>query len=259
MAAFIDIEVVIPEYQVILQGAATVLGTLTDVTRYVVKGASSVDYPTLASRAGQNIAIGATFSQNDANYGNDSFNLNEKLGDFFGVNVHQDKQNRFNNLQDSTQETIKAIARQADGSMIAKLVAASATNKVTPTASIKNDIIDMKAFLLAKKVPADDLYLAVTPAEHGALEKLLTDFIRFDADVSGVVGKISGVKVIVSTDAALTEAMMYHKKAGAYAFQGETVFLQTVVAGASAIKYELSRMFGGKATQSGDMVVLRKA
>lgn len=257
MAAFIDINIVIPEHQVILDKQATVLSTLTDVSRYVVKGASSVDYPTLAPRAGQNIAIGGTFTKNAANYGNDSFNLNEKLGDFFGVNLHQEKQNRLNNLEDSTRETLKSIAKQADQSMISKMIAAATLKDAAPTASLADDIVDMKRQLKEADVPTDDLYICVTPADKAVLEKEVKDFIRYSTDKDGVLGEIYGVKVIESNFSELTQSMMYHRKGAAYAWQGETLFLETVVAGSSSIDYELSRLFGGKATQSGAMIVKR--
>ena len=125
MAANIDINIVIPEHQVILDQIPSVLQTISDVTKFVIKGASSVDFPTLAARAGQNKGITVAFDSNPANYGNDSFNLDEKLGDFFPVNLHQEKQNVLNNLEDSSRETLKAIAKQADSSAVSKMIAAA--------------------------------------------------------------------------------------------------------------------------------------
>lgn len=260
MATFIDINVVIPEHQVVLDKAANILPTLTDVSRYAVKGSSSVDYPTLAPRSGQNIAITGSFTKNNANYGNDSFNLDKKLGDFFSVNLHQEKQNRLNNLEDSTRETLKAIAKQADKVMLGLMVAAAdGTNNLTPTSSILTDIVDMKKILADNDVPMEDLYIAVTNADYAALEKEVKDFIRYNTDKDGVVGEIYGVKVVRSNFSELTNSIMYHMKGAAYAFQGETLFLETVAAGSSSIDYELSRLFGGKATQAGAMICIRKA
>lgn len=258
MATFISIDVVIPEHQVVLQDSAQVLQTLTDVSRYAVKGAKSVDYPTLAARAGQNIAIGGTFTKNNANYGNDSFDLDEKLGDFFSVNLHQEKQNQLNNLEDSSRETLKAIAKQADGSVIAKMVSA-ATVGPAPTSAILDDIVDMGKVLDDANVPMEGRHLLITNADYADLQKETKDFIRYNNDKSGVVGEVYGMKVVRSTDSALTVTIAYHSKGAAYAWQGETLFLETISAGSSSADYELSRMFGCKATQSGAMIVKRAA
>jgi hypothetical protein len=258
MATFISIDVVIPEHQVVLQDQAKVLATLTDVSKYAVKGAKSVNFPTLAAREGDNIGIGDTFSPVAPNYADDSFNLSEKLGDFFPINLHQERQNQLNALEDSSRETLKAIAKQADKSMITKMVAA-ATAGPAPTSAILDDIVDMAKVLDDADVPQEDRYLLITNADYADLQKETKDFIRYSNDKTGVVGEVYGMKVVRSTDAALTVTIAYHKKAAAYAWQGETLFLETIVAGGSSANYELSRMFGGKATQSGAMIVKRAA
>jgi hypothetical protein len=261
MAKNIDIEVVLPEYQVILSEKVTVLPTLTDVSQFVVKGGSSVNYPTLANRDGQRVTgAGTSFAAGtDANYADDSFDLNQKCGDVFAVNVHLEEQNKFNALQDSTRSTLEAIGKQADRFMIGLLVAgADGTNNLTPTASLVDDIVDMAKILDDNKVPEEDRFVALTNADMATMRKEVKDFIRYNTDKDGLIGEIYGIKVVRSNFSELTHSIMYHKKAGAYAWQSAPKMLEGATIGSSSISYEISRMLGGKCTQAGAMVVIRK-
>ena len=257
MATFIDINVVIPQHQEILDRKASVLPTLRDVSKYAVKGASSVDFPTLAPRAGQSIALGGSFTVNNANYGNDSFLLNEILGDAFSIDLHQEEENILNNLEDSSRETLHSIAKQADASCISKMITAATLMAGAPSASLYDDLVDMAKLLDDADVPAEDRYVAVTNADYAVLSKEIKDFIRFNTDKSGVVGEILGMKVVRCTAAELSQTMVYHKNAVAYCWHGTTKFIEEPSATAVSQTYSISRKFGAKAVQSGAMIVKR--
>lgn len=261
MATFIAIQSVIPEHQTILAEASKILATLTDVSSYAIKGSSSVNYPTLAARTAQDIGITASFTQNDANYGDEILLMNKKIGDGFGVNIQQEKQNMMRNLEDSTKETLRAMGLKMDEVVYAALIAALQTSgeNVVPTSDMYADVVDLAKVLDLAKVPSEDRYLLVGPTDYARLLKT-KDFVRFDAVAtgnaitSGAVGQILGFTVVKST-AVSGDSVAYHKKALAWAIQGETIMLEQVDALGTKMIYSISDLFGAKATQGGAFAV----
>lgn len=261
MATKISIASVIPEHQLILAESAKLLATVTDVSKYAIKGSSTVNYPTLAARSGQAIGLTASFTNNDANYGDEILALDQKLGDAFSVNIHVERQNVLNNLEDSTKETLRAMGLQADAAVYAALIAGlqTAGENVVATADMYADLVDIQKKMNDNKVPMSDRYFWCNTADYAKLLKT-KDFVRFDATgngapiTEGVVGMILGFKVVLST-AVSGDSVALHSKAVAWAIQGEPVMLESVDALATKIQYSISEVFGCKVTQSGAFAV----
>ncbi len=263
MAAFIDLELIIPEVQIKLEERVIVASSVTDVSSRVIKGTKTVNYPTLAPVEGQNVGIDADFStsEQDANYGDDSFDLQEKLGHLFRINPHIDDQNIFDTAADQTDAALYAIAKQADRSLISKLDAGADTagNNVTPTADIIADFLSMMEVLDNQNVPEDDRYFLATNADIKSLRTAVKDFIRFETDKNGVIGELYGVPVLKSNFSQLTDSLMYHKLACAYAWGPRLLLMKDPNSVGTKLLFSISKMFGGKVTQSGKMVVVRRA
>lgn len=261
MAAFIAIANVIPEHQTILAESSKILATLTDVSSYAIKGASSVNYPNLAARAGQNVGISSSFTNSDANYSDEVLSLNQKIGDAFSVNIAQEKQNMLRNLEDSTKESLRAMGMQMDKACYDALIAAlaSAGENVVPTSDMYADVVNLSKVLDNNKVPAEDRFLLVSPNDYAKLlgvSKFTSWVDRGDGSAlkTGVVGQILGFTVIKST-AVTGDSIAYHKKALAWAIQGDTQMMETPDSLATKVQYSIFDLFGCKATQSGAFAV----
>lgn len=257
MAANVSIKSVIPEAQEILAESSQLMGVFRDVSKYAIKGASTVSYPKVTARSGQSKSLTASFTQNDAAYGEDSIALSTVLGDAFGVNLHQEEQNVLNALEDSTRETLRAMGMKADEAIYAALLAAT-TTAVAPTADMYADVVDLAKDLDLAKVPASDRFLLVSPADYAKLLKT-KDFVRFDGVgngaiiASGKVGMILGFTVVKSN--TITTSIACHKNAMAWAIQGDIkMVVQPDALGHKNI-YSISEIFGCSATQAGNWSV----
>lgn len=261
MATKISIASVIPEHQTILAESAKLLSTIKDVSKYAIKGSSTVNYPTLAARSGQSTTLTGSLSNNDANYGDEILALDVKLGDAFSVNVHVERQNMMNALEDSAKETLRAMGVQADTAVYTALTAALQTpgENVVKTSDIYADLVDIQKKMNDNKVPMQNRFFWANTADYAALLKC-KDFVQYQSTgdgspiVEGVVGRVLGFQVVLSTVIS-GDSIALHSNAVAFAIQGEPVMLESVDALATKIQYSISEVFGCKATQSGAFAV----
>lgn len=259
MATKISIVSVIPEHQLILAESAKIGATMNNVSKFAIKGASTINYPTMAARSGQSIGLTASFTSADANYADEILNLDAKLGDAFAINVHVERQNILNNLEDSSKETLRAMGLQADAAIYAALLASVAAITVPQTADMYADVVDLQKKLNDAKVPMSDRYLLVNTTDWAKLLKT-KDFVRFDATGSGapisdgVVGMILGFKVVLST-VVTGDSIAYHSKAVSWANPEEPIMLESIDPLGTKIQYSISQVFGCKANQAGAFAV----
>lgn len=261
MAVKISIQNVIPEHQLILAESAKLAATLNNVSKYAIKGASTINYPTLAARSGQSIALTDSFTSADNNYADEVLSLDKKLGDAFAINIHLEGQNVLNSLEDASKETLRAMGVQADAAIYAALIADLQTSgeNVVPTSDMYADLVDIQKKMNDNKVPMSDRYFAVNTADWAKLLKT-KDFVRFDATgdgspiVEGVVGMILGFKVILSTVVS-GDSVAYHKMALSWGNPEEPKMLETIDALGTKAQYSISQVFGCKSHQSGKLAV----
>lgn len=261
MAIKISMEQVIPEHQVILEASAVIAQTVRSLSDRVGKGDSSVNIPTLAARSGQEVAVGASLTKNNNNYGDDSLALDRVAGDAFDISTHDEEENILNGLEDGLNNSLKAMAKVLDKKLITQAIAAAGLTETARTADFYNDVVDMVKAFDDATIPLENRYLAVTPADYAALLKT-KDFVRFDAkgtsDIpSGQVGEILGftvVRPLFTSGEGFTESFAYHSFGLCYAWHGETKVIGQPNALNMSETYSVSRKFGSKALQSGAMI-----
>lgn len=262
MASKISMEVVIPEHQVILEASAVIAATATNISDRVVKGASSVNLPTLAEAVGESLAIGGTFTNEENNYGDDVLNLTQKAGRAFSINIFEEEQNVLNGIQDGLMGSLKAMAKQLDRDLIAKGIAAAGLTGTARTSDFYSDVVDMVKAFDDAKIPLENRYLAVIPADMSALLKT-KDFVRFDAKgdgsaiSTGLVGEILGFKVVrplFTSAEGFSQSFAYHSAGLVYAWQGETKIQESELPLTSKTQYAVARLYNSKALQAGAFV-----
>lgn len=265
MANKVSMEMVIPEHQTILEESSAFAQTVVDLSARVIKGADSVNIPTLAAVEGEDLALSGSFTEENNNYGDDILSITRKAGRLFSINVHESEQNVLNSLEDGLRESLKAMAKQLDRKLVTTMLAAATATGVARESSPANfygDIVTMGQKMDEAGIPAEDRYLAVTPTDYSALLNT-KDFVRFDgtgdgsAIKTGKVGEILGftvVRSIITSGNGFTESFAYHKNAAVFAWQSDTIILSQDVPGESKRKYEVSRAYNCKALQSGALI-----
>lgn len=261
MAAGISLVNIIPEHQLILAESAKILATFKDVSSYAIAGSSSINYPTLAARSGQSIGLTADFTNSDANYADEILALDKKLGDAFAVNIHVERQNLLNNIEESSKDTLRAMGLQADKACYDALIAAlqSAGENVVATSDMYADLVDIQKVMNDNKVPMSDRFLLVNTTDWAKLLKT-KDFVQFQSTgngqpiVEGAIGRILGFTVVVST-VVTGDSVAYHRNAVVHGMQSEAILMETPLALSTKIQYSISQVFGCKATQSGKFAV----
>jgi len=259
MAIKISRKEVLPEHQLILDQAVVIASTVMDMSGRAKKGTNQIDFPTLAPRTGQRVAVGGSLTSNANNYGSDVIDLDQVVGDRFFISDHDESDNVLNGLQDGLEQTLKAMAKQLDDYLYSLMLAAATDSGVSRTADLYADIVDLSVAMDTAKIPAEDRYLLVTPADYGAILKT-KDFVRFDskgngsAISNGMVGEILGFKVVRANAAAVTETIAYHKAGAVWGWHREQVLKKTPDSENMGDDYSLSRKMGAKSLQSGAFI-----
>lgn len=263
MANVVSMENVIPNYQTVLAVGSVFLGTVQDKSEYAIKGASVINYPTLAPMVAENKAITASFTnESDLGFGDDKIDLNKKLGRGFKLNLHQQKQNVLRAFEAKSQDCLRAIGALADEIVYDAAIVALEDIYVVPTSDFYADVVDLGKKLDDAKVPRDgNRYLWIGPVHYAKLLKT-KDFVRFDGTGSGeamktgMVGQILGFKVVMSplidgVTTGKTDAIALHTNAVAYGWQGEMLLMEETDALATSVQYSMSDLFGCNVTQDG--------
>lgn len=260
MAVVVSMQEVIPQHQEILRAGSKLLALTRDVSSYAVKGASSINYPTLAKRTAQTKALNGTFDVNNASYGDDILSLNQKIGDAFDVEQHQEKQNKLRSLEDNSKNTLAAMGEDIDKKIYIALRAATVGDYVVPTSDFYADVVDMAKKLDDAHVPQTGRILMVSSADYAKLLKT-KDFVRFDgvgqgANIqSGVVGEILGFKVVklivdlADQDDTAQQSIAWHTNGVITAIQGETLLMSSAIPESTKMRYSISDLFGCKCVQ----------
>lgn len=126
------------------------------------------------------------------------------------------------------------------------------------------DILNAKLLLDNQKVPQDGRYLAVDPTAYSQL-LAVSDFVRYDAIYAnqvnegvrpGVVGKIYGFEVFMSTAVTTKQNIAFHKSALAYGVQLGVTYATQPQLEHLGIRHSFSQLYGVKGLDSGKRHVI---
>lgn len=176
---------------------------------------------------------------------------------------------------DQTAQLLKDGARQmaaeVDDDIVTELQLASAAAPDhliqfanTPTNTIQEtDILEARRLLDVQDVPSSDRFLLLPPDQEKAMLQI-DNFIqadRFgnsDAIQNGQIGKVFGIKVLKSTSSnlAVSDAIMYHRDAVAYATQQSAKLETERNALAIAEDFVLSMLYGVQVLDGGNRQVV---
>lgn len=248
-----------------LKAAVNLLGAVTDVSRFAVKGAKSIAFPKLTS-----------FSITDRSFGSagDATALTDSV-DTLSLDVNAYVASLIDasdEIQSSVEYKMEAMARMAsahgryvDEKIIAVLSGGYADyiNAAASAADItKNNVVDLRAALVRNNARLDDLYLAVSPDQEAALLKI-DDFVRADAYgnsniPAGVIGRVFGFNVILNNQIPAQTVYAFASEGLAIGFQKAPSMSEQAANeyGADSVRIAMDQLFGVKALQTAQGVKL---
>lgn len=214
-----------------LKQSAVLMPTLTDYSRFAVKGAASVDVPRRNQFASSNKTENVDLVAQELTFSKDTIPLNLHKAIYAKLEKIADLQASVEVEAEILMEQAKELALQMDRDLLAQLelasVAAPDHNVAYVGASLgKADILEARKLLNIQSVPQEGRFLLISPASEKALLDI-SDFVHVDkygpsataALHNGELGRIYGFSVIMSTIADDLKTLAYHKSAVGFAVQ----------------------------------------
>jgi len=233
--------------------AATLRGTVTDVSQFAVKGVKQISFPKLTSFSVSNRSEGVLGETTAVNSSLDSMDLNFNAYISYGIDAFTAKQAGIESEMASLKLAAAAMGRYIDTQIIVKL-AALAASFINVGADVDvtyaNLLTLRKAILKADGVLANTIIVA-SPAQEAVLMSLaeFKDASAYGANAvvpNGVIGKILGMAVYVHNGLNDKQLFMYEKSGVALGVQKEVqVGKQSFIElGVGAEKVALDCYFG---------------
>lgn len=226
VATSIDVVAAILQKELITN--SVLLNTIEDYSSWVIPGAKSVKIPKAGSFTAGNKIENTASSLQKLTFTTDDLELSiykhivSELEDSAREQSAVDVEGIY--IQRMSTAMVEAIEED-----VAEILVKAANDiQLSGTANLlitKADILEARRLLDDAKVPANDRFLALPPAQEKAL-LLIDDFVLAnefgsrDPVLNGQLGRLFGFSVIKSTSfTSDTEAVAYHKSHGAFARQ----------------------------------------
>jgi hypothetical protein len=236
-----------------LKFQAKLVGTVTDVSPFAVKGAKSVSFPNAGSFTVENRATATAGLIQDLTFTAEQLLLDQRL--YVGWLV--DSVDEYQSNVDVQAEYVKRAAlshsRKIDELILSTVDAASGYNQTGGIDQTK--ILNARKWLLKNQANISDCTMVVN-ADAEAILLAIPEFVRADAYgssniPSGVIGRIYGLNVMVHTLPSLAKSFIYDKAAVALAFQKAPQYAEQMAVeyGTQAMKAAIDQLVGLKALQ----------
>lgn len=236
-----------------LKFQAKLVGTVTDVSPFAVKGSKSVSFPNTGSFTVENRATATAGTLQDLTFTAEKLDLDQRLYVGWLVDSFDEYQSNVNVQAEYVKRAATAHARKIDELILAILDAASGYNQTGGFDLTK--ILNARKWLQKNQAIVGDCTI-VASAEGEAKILAIPEFVRADAYgssniPSGVIGKIYGMNVMVHTNPSLVKSFIYDKAAVALAFQKAPMYAEqkAVEYGTEAMKAAIDQLVGIKALQ----------
>lgn len=237
---------------------AVIVPGVYNVSQFAEVGAKTVEFPKAGSFTVQKKIEDEQAQAQAVTYSTDSLALDQHAVVQWIIPKRSMVQSRINLLADTVARAARAHAKTVDDDLITAMLAGAASgNNVTLSGSFgREEITEMRSKLRRAYWPTNDLTLAIAPElEEDMLN--VADFINAEKYGSvapiqnGEIGKVFGVKVVVSTLLTAAQALMFHREAVALAFQQMPEFDEQKDLQNLGIRYSLDQLYGYKVLQSG--------
>lgn len=240
---------------------AVVMPSIYDASVYAVKGTKSISVPRAGSFSVEDRATTAQATLANVTYAVDTIVLDQMSTVSWVVDPQDEVESQVDVQADLAQRAAKAHSKNFDTLVIAGLEADS-TATTTAGAISKAIFLEMRQLLLAAEADAGQLTFLCGPDSETALLSI-AEFVEADKYGSaiiptGVIGKLYGVEVRVSTLVAANRFYMYDKEGYGFAIQQQLQMGERAAPeyGSSAVLKVLDMKWGHDRLQNG--ALLRK-
>lgn len=269
MPAFGDTELSATKQQIVAErvqrqliSEAILASTITDLSAFARKGASSVAFPKGGDFTVNNRASGAQATQQVFNYDKDTMLLDKRASVSWVVDPLDEIESVIDVQADLIGRATRGHAVKLDQDIIAELDAVGVATTTASTAITDSIILEMRETLLRRKANRRALRLAISPEQESDIFGI-TKFVSAQdyggpAMVpSGSLGLIYGISVHVTPELVDGKYFMYDAEGCGFAFQ-KAPQLDSRPApeyGAGARLFVLESKYGVKGLQLGQQGV----
>jgi|GEM_PF-3545628 N4-gp56 family major capsid protein len=258
------IDVISSRVQEYLQQESKMLPLVSNFSDLVVPGSKQVEIPKsggfVVNSKSENVSVDAQ----SITYSTDAIALDQHRVIQWLIEDIASEQSAVRILEDALMKAGKDMARDIDQALINRLEAASASapdHRVgyanNPTDTIQEaDILNARKLLQQQYIDPMECFLGVSPSQEEAMLKL-TNFIRADYYgggqplVSGEIGRVFGVRVIVHNDFEDLKSIMWHPTAAGFAQQFAPRFQSDLDLANLGRRYSLDCLYGTQTLDSG--------
>lgn len=245
-----------------LQAAAKLMPTFRDVSSFAEAGLDNISFPKATSFTVEKKLSGQKASAQALTYSVDTLPLDQEAVVQWIIEKKQTLQARVNLEIDAAGRAASAHGRTVDIDLIAAIDAGRKTaNDVTFSSALTlANINEMRKTLKIENWPETDLTLALHPAQEEDMLNI-ANFINADqygsreALLQGEIGRVFGVRVVVSNLLTEDESFMYHKDSTAIGFQSAPDFDSQKDLENLGMRFSLDQLYGIKVLQSGSGIV----
>lgn len=221
----------------------------TNVSQFAVKGAKSISFPKLSAFTVSERSSGGTVDAQAISSTVDTLNLNVPASLKWIIDPNDSIQSTLNWELELISKAAQSHGRYFDQKLRA-VVLASAT-EVSATGNITRDLVlEMRQYLKKNEADMEQVALFISPAQETELLKIQefssNQVYGAPVNLTGSIGKVFGVNVVVVNALEDGEYFMAEKGAIAYGFQREPSYGEQddIDHGVGAKKRALESLYG---------------
>jgi len=206
-----------------LQAATKFVPTIKDVSSYAVPGSKSISFPKGSSFTPIQRASGVAGDAAALTFDVDVLDLDQRPYIAWLIDSNDKIQSNIDSELENAKRAASGHARDVDAKVIAELEAIGVV-EVSAIGDVTRDIIlDMRRSLRNFEANMDAVTFTISPDQELALLKI-NEFTRADAYGSsnipnGVIGRVFGIPILISTQLGSQQFFMYEKECCAIGFQ----------------------------------------
>lgn len=229
-----------------------------DVSMFAVKGMTSISYPKFTSFNVQERTSGNKFTPQALTATKDTLNLNIRAGIAWEIDPADELESAVDVSGEYIKRAVTSHARAFDMKLIAALVAA-AGNTAPGGALSKDNILALQEFILGNDGEMSRLVMATSVTNRSDMLKV-PGFVEYNgsgqnpsANVTGMIGFILGMPVIVHNGLAPGQSLVWDSEAICYGFQKTAAYdeQKDVLLGSGAKVAVLDQKYGVQALELG--------
>jgi hypothetical protein len=259
-------DIIAPAVQAELRERSFLTNWVLDVSSFAGKGMKSISFPKFTSFAVEERATATAGTIQNLTASVDKLDLDKRAYISWLIDSNDDTQATIDYQVEAAIYASRAHARFVDDKLIeeALAVASLSVNGATPADIGRDEILEMRRYLMENNANMNDVVLVIPPSQEEALLKV-NEFSRADiygqaVIPSGVIGRVYGIPVLISNSSELDDAgeneqqaLMFEKSGLAIGFQRMPSFdeQKEIAFGTGAMRQALDQLFGVKGMQLG--------